>query len=83
MDRLELFYENKPLNNKQRLNDAGVTDLGMLFMSISASSVQKPVSDKPKLGIAQMIKKFDTNNKNSITQFNIPTRSYEEFKSEA
>jgi len=58
-----LYYDGKILQNNVRLNQAGVNDGGLIFLSIATFQQPRmqPAQQQPKkgLGLAAMIKNFD------------------------
>ena len=58
-----MYYDGKVLQNNVRLNQAGVNDGGLLFLSIATFQQPRmqPAPQQPKkgLGLAAMIKNFD------------------------
>lgn len=66
-EKCQLYYDGKILQNNVRLNQAGVTDNGLLFLSVATFQQPRmqpaqPAQQQPKkggLGLAAMIKNFD------------------------
>lgn len=63
-NRIGILFQGKPLQDKDRLNQCGITEGELLYMTMLPPPVQNH-QGQGGLNIADMIKNFDRNRKNS------------------
>ena len=56
MGQIDLFHDNIPVSDNQKLSQRGIAEGALLFFAVNQRQVSKP---KKGLGIADMIKTFD------------------------
>jgi hypothetical protein len=59
---LALYFQGVPLQDKDKLNQKGIKEGELLYMTVITAPIQQ-TQPKPKINIADMIKNFDKNRK--------------------
>lgn len=77
---MAIYYQGNPLQDKDKLNAKGIGEGDLLYMTLVPLAYQQQQQQpKPQVNIADMIKNFDKNRKQSGDQYMFKEKGIEEF----